>query len=102
MQSRLCFERQIKDFYARHDKITYYCIFKVVLHKLKHMAPYNLRKQLTEMLLISKLDYCNTVYSPIHNYQLKRLQHIQNACTGLHVQAPMLKLLTSLILVGCL
>ena len=47
------------------------------------MAPYNLRKQLVELVLvISKLDYCDTVYSPVHDYQLKRLQRIQNACAG--------------------
>lgn len=29
-----------------------------------------------------KLDYCDTVYSPLHDYQIKRLQRIQNACAG--------------------
>jgi hypothetical protein len=58
------------------------CAVLAVLRKLKHMAPYNLRKQLVEMLVISKLDYCDTVYSPVHDYQLKRLQRIQNACAG--------------------
>ena len=52
------------------------------LCKLKHIAPYTLRKQLVEMLVISKLDYCDTVYSPLHDYQIKRLQRIQNACAG--------------------
>ena len=54
------------------------------LRKLKHIAPYILRKQLVdhEMLVISKLDYCDTVYSPLHDYQIKRLQRVQNACAG--------------------
>jgi hypothetical protein len=46
------------------------CAVLAILRKLKHMAPYNLRKQLVEMLVISKLDYCDTVYSPVHDYQL--------------------------------
>jgi hypothetical protein len=50
------------------------CAVLAVLRKLKHMVPYNLRKQLVEMLVISKLDYCDTVYSPVHDYQLKRLR----------------------------
>ena len=58
------------------------CAVLAVLRKLKHMAPYNLSKQLVEMLVISKLDYYDTVYSPVHDYQLKRLQRIQNACAG--------------------
>ena len=52
------------------------------LRKLKHLTSYSLRKQLTEMLVISKLDYCDTVRSPLYDYQTKRLQRIQNACAG--------------------
>ncbi len=53
-----------------------------VLRKLKNLAPYFVRKQLVETLIISKLDYCNIVYYPIPMYQLKRLQRLQNACAG--------------------
>jgi hypothetical protein len=77
------------------------CAVLAVLHKLKHMAPYNLHKQLVEMLVISKLDYCDTVYSPIHDYQLR-----DNSASKMHalvlLKALTLKLLTSLILVGSL
>ena len=55
---------------------------QATLRKLKHIASYTLRKQLVEMLVISKLDYCDTVYSPLHDYQIKRLQRVQNACAG--------------------
>lgn len=50
--------------------------------KLKHLTSYSLRKQLAEMLVISKRDYCDTVYSPLYDCQIKRLQRIQNACAG--------------------
>ena len=39
-----------------------------------------MRKQLVEMLILSKLDYCSIVFYPIPMYQLKRLQKVQNAC----------------------
>ena len=51
--------------------------------QIKHMAPYNLRKQLVEMLVISKLDYYDK--SIVVHYiwvRVKRLQRIQNTCAG--------------------
>ena len=51
-----------------------------ILRKLK-MAPYHIRKQLVECLVISKLDYAAAVFYPLPLYQLKRLR-VQNACTG--------------------
>ena len=50
-----------------------------VLRKLKHLAPYNLRKTLAESLVLSKLDYGDTVFYPLTNVDLKRLQKCQNA-----------------------
>lgn len=35
-----------------------------VLKKLKHLAPYSLRKQLAETLILSKLNYADTAYYP--------------------------------------
>ena len=49
-----------------------------VIRKLKNIAPYHTRKQLAETLILSKIDYCNSVYSMIPEYQMKRLQRIQN------------------------
>ena len=49
-----------------------------VIRKLKNIAPYHTRKQLAETLILSKIDYCNSVYSVIPEYQMKRLQRIQN------------------------
>ena len=53
-----------------------------VLRKLKHMAPYHLRKQLAECLVTSKLDYASVVFDPLPACQLRCLQRVQNACAG--------------------
>ena len=53
-----------------------------VLRKLRSLAPFAIRKQLAESLILSKLDYCDVVINPIPEYQTKRLQRVQNACTA--------------------
>ena len=45
--------------------------------KLKNFSGYRLRKHLVESLVLSKLDYCDTVYYPLPEFQLKRLQRVQ-------------------------
>ena len=39
-------------------------------------------KNLTESLIIAKLDYASTVFYPLLQYQVDRLQRLQNACAG--------------------
>ena len=41
-----------------------------VLRKLKHMAPYHVRKQMAGCLVISKLDYASVLFNPLTAYQL--------------------------------
>ncbi len=53
-----------------------------VLRKLKKFAPFHIRKRLVESLVLSKLDYCNIVFSAMLDYQLKRLRWVQTMCTG--------------------
>ena len=48
-----------------------------IIRKLKNFAGYRLRKHLVESLVLSKLDYCDTVYYPLPEFQLKRLQRVQ-------------------------
>ena len=48
-----------------------------IIRKLKNFAGYRLRKRLVESLVLSKLDYCDTVYYPLPEFQLKRLQRVQ-------------------------
>ena len=53
-----------------------------VLRKVRYIAPFPIRKQLIECLIFTKLDYCSVVVSPLPDYQLKRLQRVQNACAA--------------------
>ena len=53
-----------------------------VLRKLGNIAPFHLRKQLGETLILSKLDYCDIVFHPLSDSQLKRLQRVQCAATS--------------------
>ena len=48
-----------------------------IIRKLKNFAGYRLRKHLVESLVLSKLDYCDTVYYPLPEFQLKRIQRVQ-------------------------
>ena len=60
------------------------------LTKIKHFTPYMLRKHLAESLVLSKLDYCDIVMSPLPQHLLKRLQRIQFAArfvTGRYVNS---------------
>ena len=50
-----------------------------ILRKLQNMAPFQLRKQLVESLILSKLDYCDLVYYALPSKLLKRLQHVQSS-----------------------
>ena len=53
-----------------------------ILRKLKSIAPFNVRKQLAECLILSKLDYNITVTYPVPEYLIKRLQRVQLAAGG--------------------
>ena len=53
-----------------------------VLRKLKHLAPYHVRKQLAECLVLSRIDYNDVVSGPIPMYLLKRLQRVQLTVAG--------------------
>ena len=46
------------------------------LRKLKHFTDFHLRKRLPESLVLSRLDYCASVYLPLPGYLLKRLPKI--------------------------
>ena len=53
-----------------------------VIRKLKFLAPFDVRKQLAECLIMSKIDYNDIVSHPIPEYLLKRLQRVQLAAAG--------------------
>ena len=51
-----------------------------VLRRLKHLAPFHVRKHLAESLVLSKVNYACSVFHPLPAFQMKRLQRLQNAC----------------------
>ena len=53
-----------------------------ILRKLKNLAPFYVRKNLAESLVIAKFDYASTVFYPLPQYQVDRLQRLQNTCAG--------------------
>ena len=54
--------------------ITIIIIIIQIIRKLKNFAGYRLRKHLVESLVLSKLDFCETVYYPLPEFQLKHLR----------------------------
>ena len=44
---------------------------------MKYLAKYELRKQLVETLILSKLDYADLVFYPLRQFLLRRLQRVQ-------------------------
>ena len=53
-----------------------------MLRKLRNLAPFHIRKQLGESLILSKLDYSCVVFHPLQLYQQKQLQKVQNVCAS--------------------
>ena len=54
----------------------------IVLKKLRRFTPYNIRQQLAEAVILSKLDYCNVLYHGMPDCLIKRLQKVENAAAG--------------------
>ena len=53
-----------------------------ILRKLKYLAKYELRKQLAETLILSKLDYADLVFYPLPQFLLRRLQRVEFAAAS--------------------
>ena len=53
-----------------------------ILRKLKYLAKYELRKQLVETLILSKLDYADLVFYPLPQFLLRRVQRVQFAAAS--------------------
>ena len=58
-----------------------------MLKKLKRYTTLPTRKQLTESLIFSRLDYCNNLFIDLQQYQIKRLLKLQKACAGFVLEA---------------
>ena len=57
-----------------------------MLKKLRRFTPYNIRKQLAEALILSKLYYFNVLYHGMPDYLIRRLQKVENAAGAGFVQ----------------
>ena len=57
---------------------SYYSVLGT-LRKIKNFTDFNLGKFLAQCLTLSKIDYCDTVFYPLPNYLMKRLQKLQFA-----------------------
>lgn len=53
-----------------------------LLRKIKHFADFNLKKQLVESLIFSKIDYYDSVFHPLPDFLMKRLQRLQFAAAS--------------------
>ena len=53
-----------------------------VLRTLRYFTDLHLRKRLAESLLLSRLDYCDSDYSTLPGYLLKRLQKTEFAAAN--------------------
>ena len=57
-------------------------LYQYQLRKLKYLPKYELRKQLAETLILSKLDYADLVFYPLPQFLLRRLQQVQFAAAS--------------------
>ena len=76
LHANLCWKDEIK------SKISSCYGTLSVIRKLKHLAPYHVRKQLAETLVLSKLDHNDVVSEPLPEYLLKRMQRVQLAAAS--------------------
>ena len=53
-----------------------------VLRKFSRFTPMKVRKTLAEALILSKINYCNVVYSQLPKYLINRLQQVQATTAG--------------------
>lgn len=66
------------------------CFYRLkILYSIREHLSIPLRKQLVDSLILSKLNYCDTVYGPCLLARTDKLiQRIQNACTRFCVNIP--------------
>ena len=75
-QEKLKWNNHVKDI-----AIASYGVIRT-LQKLKHFTDFHLLKKLADSLALSRLDYCDSVYSTLPGYMLKRLQKTEFAAAS--------------------
>ena len=53
------------------------------ISKIRHFIPEDISKKLVTTLVLSKLDYCNSLFVGLQDYNIKRLQTAQNSAARL-------------------
>ena len=61
--------------YLKHPYVTVR-LLSSVLRKMKHLAPFYARKQLTECLVLSRIGYNDVLLHQVPNYFINRLQRV--------------------------
>jgi hypothetical protein len=79
---RLVFDSHL-NFESHIAECTRNCFFRLkLLYKIRNYLSQELRVVLCESLILSKLNYCDTVYGPcLLSRTAKLVQRVQNACT---------------------
>ena len=53
------------------------------ISSIKHFLGYEQKRMLASSLILSKLDYCNSIYFGTHSNNLRKLQSVQNSAARL-------------------
>ena len=54
--------------------------------KLRHILDQSTTEKLVHAFVSSRIDYCNSLFYGLYDYQLKKLQHIQNSAARLVIR----------------
>ena len=64
-------------------KVTSSCFSTMsILRKFRNLMPFKLKRQVAELLVLSKMDYADAIFRPLPLRLLKRLQKVQNAAAS--------------------
>ena len=74
LDSRLCFSDMVNE----TCRVCYFKLSK--LKNLRHFLSQDIKIMLVKCFIISKLDYCNCLYSCCPQYLVNKLQKVLNAC----------------------
>ena len=86
-------ELNMKDHISHVSKLCYHQIRNI--WKIRNYLSLEATKKLVQALVISRLDYCNSLFYKISEAQLDKLQRIQNSAARLIVQSSKYSSITS-------
>jgi len=59
-----------------------YAATLVALRKVKHLTPYKAKRQLSQCLILSKIQFCSAVTYPLSAVLERKLQKVQSSAAG--------------------